>query len=61
MTYIEENNFHVVMRWSREHFMFIIIYPIISVGPKVLVRAAFIILQEKKPKLKEILTNYKEK
>ncbi len=39
VTDIEENN-----------FMFIIIHPIISVGPKVLVRAAFIILQEKKEK-----------
>ncbi len=50
VTDIKENNFHVVMGWSRENFMFVIIHPIISVGPKILVRAAFIILQEKKEK-----------
>ncbi len=37
------------------------IHPTISDGAEGRVRAAFIILQERKPKLKEILTNYKEK
>ncbi len=58
LTGIEENNFHVVMGWPRENFMYSKIHPSISDGAEGLVRAAFIILQKK---LKQILANYMEK
>ncbi len=58
MTDIEENNFHIVMRWSRLHFMFSKIHPTISVRTEGLVRAAFTILQEKKSTLEETLSTH---
>ncbi len=50
MTYIEENNFHVVMGWSPSNFMFKKIRPTISAGTVGRVGATFTILQEKKDK-----------
>ncbi len=50
MTYIEENNSHVVMGWSPSNFMLNKIRPTHSVETEGLVRTAFTLLQEKKEK-----------